>query len=116
MWKCFELISSKNVLTAVVWNSYFSCPKIGKNQPPKYGTRLVLSGPAHPNSRGLLLDTFRPWYVSAVFFFKNQENIPSFQSTHFTRKYPRDLLRLKLEIVNTANFRLILGLIWGYEY
>ena len=39
---------------------------------------------------------------------KKQENRPSFQSTHFTRKCTRNLLRLKLLILNTTNFRLML--------
>ena len=47
---------------------------------------------------------------------KKKENIPSFQSTHFTRKFPRNLLRLKLVIVNTTKFRLMLGLLGGYKY
>ena len=38
MYNCFELFPSNNVLTVVVRDSYFSCPKIGQNRPPKFGT------------------------------------------------------------------------------
>ena len=50
------------------------------------------------------------------FFGGKQENRPYFQSSHFTRKFPRDLLRLKLVIVNTTNFILILRMLRGYKY
>ena len=73
------------------------------------GQTLVMSVPAHPNSRGLFLTPCRPRYVSIdLFWSKNQENRPSFQSTPFNRKYPWNLLRLKMEIVNIMNFGLIL--------
>ena len=42
---------------------------------------------------------------------KKQENGPSFQFSHFTRKLPQNLIRLKLVIVNTTVFRLVLGLL-----
>ena len=41
-----------------------------------------LSEHAHPNQRVLFLDPCRPLYVSTALVVKNQENIPSFQSTH----------------------------------
>ena len=74
---------------------------------------LVLSGPAQPIYQSLFLDPCRPWYVATGLFGQKTKNIPYFQSIHFTRKYPRNLLRLKPEIVNTMKFRLVLGLIWG---
>ena len=37
-------------------------------------------------------------------FVKKEENRQFFQYTHFTRKFPQIVLRLKLEIVNTVNF------------
>ena len=46
-------------------------------------------------------------------FQKKQENIPSFQLSHFTRKYVRNIIKLKLVILNTMNFRLVLGLLGG---
>ena len=49
-------------------------------------------------------------------FQKKQENRPSFQFSHFTRKLPRDLIKLKLVIVNTTNFRLVLRLLGGDQY
>ena len=69
-------------------------------------------------------DLLRPIFKTPVglgmflhdFLVKKQENRPSFQSTHFTRKFTRDLLRLKLVIVNTMNFRLMLGLLGDYKY
>ena len=73
----------------------------------------MLSGPDHPNSHGLFLAPCTPRYVSAEFLSKNQENRPSFQSTHFTRKSPHNLLRLKLEIVNTMNIGLMLRVALG---
>ena len=73
----------------------------------------MLSGPAHPNSRGLFLDPCSPGMFLHIFLSTNQENRPSFQSTHLTRKSPRNLLILKLEIVNTMNFGLVLGMVWG---
>ena len=73
------------------------------------GQPLVLSVPAHPNSRGLFLAPCRPRYVSIdLFWSKNQESRPSFQSDYSNRKYPRNLLRLKMDIVNIMNFGLIL--------
>ena len=58
------------------------------------------------------LPPYRPRYVSTVFFVKKKSR-PSFQSTHFTRKSPRDLLILELVIVNTIQFILILSMIQG---
>ena len=46
-------------------------------------------------------------------FQKKQENRPSFQFSHLTRKLLWDLIKLKLVIVNTTNFRLVLGLLGG---
>ena len=52
-----------------------------------------------------------PRYDLQDFFTNKDKHRPSFQSTHFTIKYPWDLLRLKLEIVNTTKLRLIPGLL-----
>ena len=54
-------------------------------------------------------------YVSTGFCDKKKK-IDHFQSTHFTRKYPQDLLRLKLEKLNTMKFILVLGMLRGYKY
>ena len=72
----------------------------------------VLSRPGYLNSHGPFFSPCRPHYISTGFFVK--KNI--FQSTHLTRKFAWDLLRLKLEILNTKTFRLVLGLMRGYKY
>ena len=43
---------------------------------------------------------------------KKKKNI-TFQSTHFTRKPPRKILRLNLELVNAMDFRSVLGMMRG---
>ena len=48
-----------------------------------------------------------------IFWYRKQENRQVFQSTHFNKKSPRNLLRLKLEMVNTMNFGLILDMLQG---
>ena len=40
-----------------------------------------------------------------IFFVKKKKIEHFFQSRHFTRKLPRDLLILELDIVHTMNFR-----------
>ena len=81
---------------------------------------LVKSSSVWTWSPDLSRPIFEPLYVLVclymIFWLKKQENRPSFQSTHFTRKSPWGLLRLKLVIVNTTNFRLILGMMRGYQY
>ena len=57
-----------------------------------------------PEFMGCFLKTpVGPGMFLQEYLSKNQENMPSFQSTHLIRKSPRNLLRLKLEIVNTIN-------------
>ena len=73
---------------------------------------LVLSGPGHPIGHGLYFRSLQGllcFYM--IVWSKKQENIPSFQFSHFTKKIPRNLIRLKLVIVNTTNFRFMLGLL-----
>ena len=85
---------------------------------PYFWTRkyefLVLSRPVHLNAHGLFLAPCRHRYILQGCFSKKKR--PFFQSTHLTRHIPRNLLRLKLEIVNTMRFILVLGLIRGYKY
>ena len=50
-----------------------------------------------------------------ICFVKKRIKYTIFQSTHFTRKHPRELLRLKLEIVNIMKFILVIGLLRGYK-
>ena len=38
MQNCFKLFSLEFFWTVVVRDSYSSCPKVGQNQPPRYGT------------------------------------------------------------------------------
>ena len=59
-----------------------------------------------------IFSPLRPWYVSTCFLC---EKGTTFQSTQLTRKFSQDILRLKLEIVNTMNFIVVLGLMRGYE-
>ena len=55
-------------------------------------------------------------YVSTGFFVKKEESRQFFQYTNFTIKLTWGLLSLKLEIFNTVNFRLGLGVLRGYKY
>ena len=77
---------------------------------------LVLSGLGHLNSHGIY---FYPPVGLGMFqqicFVKKRIKYTIFQSTHFTRKHPRELLRLKLEIVNIMKFILVIGLLRGYK-
>ena len=77
---------------------------------------LVMSGPDRP----IFTTYFRPLQGLGCFYMvcwiKKHEHRPYFQSSHFNRKSHRYLLRLKLVIVNTTNFRLILELLRGYKY
>ena len=50
------------------------------------------------------------------FFCEKNKKQKKFQSTHFTKKYPWGLLRLKLDILHTVNFRLVIGIVRGYKY
>ena len=57
-----------------------------------------------------------PGMFLQVFLSKKQENKIFFQSAYFTRNVSQILSRLKLNIVNTMKFRLLLGPMRGYKY
>ena len=54
---------------------------------------LVLYRPGHPICHGVFLDPCRAWCVSTWFVGKKQENIPYFQSTHFTKFFSSEFIK-----------------------
>ena len=71
--------------------------------------------PVTPITRVYFIPLYAPVFFYRIFLRKRRKQT-FFQSTHFTRKSPWNLLILKLEIVDTVKFRLVLGIVRGYKY
>ena len=75
---------------------------------------LVLSGPAHPIYDGLFYPPVGPG-MFLQFFVRKRKN-RQFSSRAVSGENNGYLLRLKLETLNTMNFRRVCSLVFSYKY